>query len=159
MDIFNKQDLQKIGKHLLAKKQTIAVAESVTSGLLQYAFANIPDAAGFYQGGLTAYNIAQKFRHLKVEPIHASAVNCVSEKVAREMALNVCNAFGSHWGIGITGYATATPEAGGKIFAFYAITGAGKLKAAGRLKPPGTEPSAIQLYYANAVLHKLAQLL
>lgn len=34
--------LSTIGKRLLAKKQTISVAESVTSGLLQFAFSSMP---------------------------------------------------------------------------------------------------------------------
>jgi len=83
---FDKKILTQIGKRLLAKKQTIAVAESVTSGLLQFAFSSMENAADFYQGGITAYNIAQKFKHLTVEPLHALSVNCVSAKVAEQMA-------------------------------------------------------------------------
>ncbi|MEJ0104835.1 MAG: CinA family protein [Bacteroidota bacterium] len=85
MNTFNKKILEGIGKKLLKKKESIAVAESVTSGLLQLAFSCIPDAACFFQGGITAYNIAQKFKHLEVEPLHALSVNCVSPKVAKEM--------------------------------------------------------------------------
>ena len=39
-----KQRIQKIRQYFLAKKETIAVAESVTSGLLQVFLSNIPDA-------------------------------------------------------------------------------------------------------------------
>lgn len=53
------------------------------------------NAAQFYQGGIMAYNIGQKYRHLFVEPIHAGICNCVSEKIAREMALNSCKMFNS----------------------------------------------------------------
>src|SRR3954463_15564978 len=109
MELFDKEMLALIGNYLKQKQQTIAIAESVTSGLLQYAFSNVPDATQFFQGGLTAYNVAQKFKHLQVEPIHAMAVNCVSQLVAEQMALQVCRIFGAHWGIGITGYATPVP--------------------------------------------------
>ena len=84
MEIFNENELKKIGKKLIEGKYTIAVAESVTSGILQFALSSIPDASKFYQGGITAYNIGQKYSHLKVEPIHALSVNCVSQKVAVE---------------------------------------------------------------------------
>ena len=90
MKPFDEKKLVSLGKKLLKRKQTIAVAESVTSGLLQFALSCIPDAARFFQGGITAYNIAQKFKHLRVEPLHALSVNCVSPKVAKEMALHVC---------------------------------------------------------------------
>ena len=71
MEIFNNKDLEYIGKILKKKKETLAIAESVTAGVLQFALASITDASQFFQGGITAYNLGQKCRHLLVEPIHA----------------------------------------------------------------------------------------
>lgn len=156
MELFVKKKLEKIGARLLKKKQTIAVAESVTSGLLQFAFSTVPDATGFFQGGLTAYNVAQKFKHLQVEPLHALQVNCVSPKVSAEMALHICRQYSSDWGIGITGYASPVPESGNKIFAYYAITYRGKIKEAGKIIPRKADPPEIQVKYAQVVLDKLA---
>ncbi|OQP46275.1 hypothetical protein A4H97_31440 [Niastella yeongjuensis] len=156
MELFDKNLLIKIGKYLKRKEETIAVAESVTSGLLQYAFSNIPDATDFFQGGLTAYNVAQKFKHLQVEPIHALAVNCVSPLVAEQMALQVCHIFGAHWGIGITGYATLVPESGNKLFAYFAITYKEKIILKGKLRSTAETPSGVQLYYTQTLLQKLA---
>lgn len=79
--------IQSIGNILIERQQSIAVAESVTSGHMQAALSTAPDAAKFYQGGITAYNLGQKSRHLHVEPIHATASNCVSDQVAHEMAM------------------------------------------------------------------------
>jgi nicotinamide-nucleotide amidase len=155
MQLFDKKELEQIGGRLLKKKETIAVAESVTAGLLQFAFSNVPDAAKFFQGGMTAYNIAQKFKHLKVEPLHALSVNCVSQKVATEMALQICELYSSDWGIGITGYATPSPESGNKVFAFFAITYKGRVKASGKINAAKQDPPALQLHYAATVLHKL----
>jgi nicotinamide-nucleotide amidase len=157
MELFNKKELEKIGKTLLRRKETIAVAESVTSGLLQYAFSNIPDASKFFQGGITAYNVAQKFKHLQVEPAHALSVNCVSDQVAKQMALQVCETFKSHWGLGITGYATPTPESGNKLFAYFAIVHNNKVAVAGKLQGSTDEPPAVQLKYVNTVMSKLAK--
>jgi nicotinamide-nucleotide amidase len=159
MELFNKKELEKIGAALLKKKATISVAESVTAGLLQFGFSNIPDAAKFFQGGITAYNVAQKFKHLKVEPLHALAVNCVSQKVATEMALQVCEHFTSDWGIGITGYATPAPESGQQVFAYYCIVHKNKVRQRGKLKGSPIDPPALQAKYAETVLHKLYLLL
>lgn len=159
MEIFEKDILVQIGKYLQEKGQTIAVAESVTSGLLQFAFSNIPDAAQLFQGGITAYNVAQKFKHLQVEPIHALQVNCVSQPVAEQMAFHVCKIFGAHWGIGITGYATPVPESDNKLFAYYAITCDGKVCAKGKLQSDHSSPTEAQLAYTKAVLQKLATLM
>jgi len=158
MELISKKQVEKIRTTLLKRKETIAVAESVTAGLLQFALAAIPDAAQFWQGGITAYNVAQKFKHLQVEPTHALAVNCVSQKVAIEMATHVCGLFASDWGIGITGYASPVPESDQKLFAFYAIVYKGKTKARGRLTATITEPAAVQEKYVQTILAKLATL-
>ena len=155
MDLFNKSELESIGKYLLDNKETISIAESVTSGLLQFAFSNIPNAIQFFQGGITAYNIAQKYKHLHIEPIHALAVNCVSPAVAEEMAINVCETFKSHWGISITGYATPVPESGNSLYAYYAIAYKKTIKLSGEIKPAPDTPKATQLLYASTVLRKL----
>lgn len=155
MELFNREILQQIGEQILKRNETVAVAESVTAGLLQFAFSNIPDASNFFQGGVTAYNIAQKFKHLNVEPIHALSVNCVSERVAVEMAIQVCEQFKSEWGISITGYATAVPESDGQLYAFFAIVYKGTVKQAGKLVPATGEPTSVQLAYANEVIEKM----
>jgi len=159
MDTFDKKILERLGKKLLKKKQTVAVAESVTSGLLQFAFSCIPDAACFFQGGITAYNIAQKFKHLQVEPLHALSVNCVSVKVAKEMALHVCQLYSSDWGIGITGYASPVPESGNKVFAFFAITYRGMIKSSGKINPGKKDPPELQWVYTDKLLRKMLSLL
>ena len=152
--LYDKDILEAIGPILIEKKQTLSVAESVTSGFLQAAISAIPDASQFYQGGITAYNVAQKYHHLKVEPIHALATNCVSEQVSREMALHVCNQFNSDWGLAVTGYASPVPESGHELFAYYAISFQQAIIDTGRITPPGKESVEAQLYYVNEVLRR-----
>ena len=152
---FDKKILTQIGKRLLAKKQTVAVAESVTSGLLQFAFSSMENAADFYQGGITAYNIAQKFKHLTVEPLHALSVNCVSAKVAEQMAKNVCDQFTSDWGIAVTGYATPVPESGNKLFAYYCIVYKNKVRSKGKIVCEKQEPTLVQMGYVNFILQQI----
>jgi len=159
MKLFDKKILEAIGKKLIQKKQSVSVAESVTSGLLQLAFSTIPDAVDFFQGGITAYNLGQKYRHLKVEPIHALSVNSVSQQVSIAMAIHVCDLYSSDWGIGITGYATPVPESANKVFAFYAITYKNKLKAKGKIPAKKDDPTELQLKYTNFIMQKFAQLL
>lgn len=110
-------------KDLLSKeKLTLSVAESVTAGHLQAAFSSATEASKFFQGGITAYNAGQKTKHLNIEPIAALEDDCVTEKVACEMALQVNKMFISHYGIAITGYATKMPEKNiNDLFAFFAI--------------------------------------
>ena len=120
--LFNLEQVNLIKSSLVAKAETIAVAESVTAGLLQFAFSAAENAKDYFQGGITTYNLGQKSRQLHVEPIHAESCDCVSEKVSEQMALHVAARFQSHWGVAITGYASPVPESGGELFAHFSIS-------------------------------------
>lgn len=148
-----------IKRHLVSNQETIAVAESVTAGQLQFQLSQATGAEEFFQGGITTYNIGQKSALLHVEPIHANECNCVSERVAGQMALNVCTLFGSDWGIGITGYATPVPESGNKLYCFFAIAYRGGIKHAGKLAASKSPPAKVQEMYAEKTLKVLAELL
>jgi len=91
---------------------TLAVAESVTSGLLQARIGAISGASEFFLGGLTAYSISQKVRHLGVDRVHADAVNAVSPEIAEQMARGAGAFFGSDLALATTGYAEPVPERG-----------------------------------------------
>lgn len=160
MELFDPAKLDKIRRSLMNKKQTIAVAESVTAGLLQASLAQAEFASTFFQGGITAYNLGQKYRHLKVEPIQAELENCVSPHVSSTMAVEVCEMFGSHWGIGVTGYATPVPESGNRIFAYYAICRNKKIISHGKLSPrKKMDAFEVQCFYIRRILSGLAGLL
>jgi nicotinamide-nucleotide amidase len=151
--------IQTIGNLLVERQQSIAVAESVTSGHMQVALSTATDAAKFYQGGITAYNLGQKSRHLQVDPIYATACNCVSEQVACEMALAVCRLFNSNWGLSVTGYASKVPESNNELYAYYAISYAGKIMLSGKIEPPDDKPAQIQSFYTKELLISLEAVL
>lgn len=149
----------KVRNYLLSHDETIAVAESVTSGHLQALFSAMPDAQKYYHGGITAYNIGQKYKHLNIEPVHAQNVNCVSLKVAQQMAINVCHMFQSQWGIGITGYATPVPESGNKIFCYYAISYRSLISTSGIIDSRKIAPQLVQVHFANTILEKFLEVI
>lgn len=159
MKQFNQKKLALIGLKLLERKETIAVAESVTGGLLQFALSSVENAAQLFQGGITTYNTAQKFKHLQVEPIHALNVDAVSQQVSDQMAMHVQQLFASHWGAGITGYATPVPQSGKKIYAYFSIAYGGEVIRSGELKGVGKNPGEVQHYYTEAILNHLHELL
>lgn len=154
----NIRDVEKAGEHLLAGKENVAIAESVTAGLLQFAFSSGKKAMHYFQGGITPYNLGQKARHLNIEPIHALSCNCVSEQVANQMSAAVCRFFTSDWGISLTGYASPAPESNGEVFAYFSICHHEKVVASGRIEGLGNCTYANQLFYAEQVLRKFAEL-
>jgi PncC family amidohydrolase len=135
---------------------TIAVAESVTAGCLQLLLSTAEGAQEFFQGGITAYNVAQKSIHLDIEPIFAEKCNGVDENIALSMALNICSVFRSQVGIGITGYAAKVPEENiNQLFAFIAIVKNGKAIYQGKLSPT-SEGIDAQWEYATQTIHLLS---
>jgi len=101
---------------------TLAVAESLTGGWLQARITAIEGASEFFLGGITAYTLEQKVRHLHVGRARAEAVNSVSEAVAREMARGACDLFKAKVGVATTGYAQASGPLGVKVpFAWWAL--------------------------------------
>jgi nicotinamide-nucleotide amidase len=158
--MFDKKLVDEIGTKLKDKDQSVAIAESVTGGLLQAAFSEAKEASFFFQGGITAYNIGQKCRHLLVEPLHAIECDCVSQKISEQMSRNVCNLFLSDYGIGITGYAARMPEKNiNELFAYYAISLNNKIVEHGKITTDAEEGLPAQLVYVNTVLEKLNALL
>jgi nicotinamide-nucleotide amidase len=100
---------------------TLSVAESLTTGNVQAMIGATSGASNFYRGGLTAYDIDQKVKHLNVDRDHAAAVDCVSQRVAIEMAKGVSLSFDSDIGLGTTGYAERSEPNALVPHAYFAI--------------------------------------
>jgi nicotinamide-nucleotide amidase len=83
----------------------LCVAESITTGNIQAALGSVSGCSTYFEGGMTVYSLKQKGEHLAVDREHAIEVNCVSERVADEMARGVCLKYFCDIGIGTTGYA------------------------------------------------------
>lgn len=105
MNIFNHSKINQLSRLLKDRKQTIAIAESCTAGLIQNAFSQASEATSVFQGGMTVYNLGQKVKHLHVNPVFAEACNSVSEEIAGKMAMEIAVAFNAELGLAITGYA------------------------------------------------------
>lgn len=139
-------------------KRTLAVAESLTCGRVQAAIGAISGASDFFLGGITAYSIEQKVRHLGVDRGPAQTCDAVSAAVAAEMALGVCRLFGSDFGVATTGYAEPAPARGvAHPLAYWAIAYAGRIVREGRIERPGLARVAMQDAVAAEVLAALVE--
>jgi nicotinamide-nucleotide amidase len=158
--MYNLSIIKGIKDLLVSQHKTLSIAESVTSGHLQAAVSLAPMATSFFQGGITTYNINQKTRLLNIDAAHALSCNCVSEKVATEMALNAAKMFQSDWAISITGYAAPVPELGiNQLFAFWATSHRGEIKSVHVIRAKEEDPLDVQIFYANEVLKSFHQIL
>lgn len=147
---------------LLAEPRlTLAVAESLTCGRLQALIGQESGASAYFLGGITAYALAQKARHLGVDPAQAEPVNAVSAAVAEQMARGVCALFAADVGLATTGY--AEPAAGvAHPYAWWAVAhraprGDGFVSVrSGRIECPGASRVEAQQGIAEAALAELA---
>src|SRR5690606_12615180 len=102
--------INEIGKYCRAQKLTLSVAESVTSGYLQYLFSHGEHTTSYFQGGITLYNNFQKFKQFSIDYSLTSANNGVSPLVAELLAKGTNLSFNTNLGIGITGFAYKSLE-------------------------------------------------
>lgn len=148
--------LNEIAAAIIKTNESVAVAESVTSGHIQAALSSAVNASKFYQGGITAYNLGQKTRHLNIDPVKAESCDCVSQEIAIAMATEVCRLFTSDWGIGITGYATLLPEQNvEQPFAFYAIVHKGKPIVSQKIFSSEAGTAQVQLFFVDTIIKAL----
>jgi len=139
---------------------TLAVAESMTCGRVQARIGEISGASDFFKGGITAYSLEQKVRHLGVDRAAAAMVDCVSGPLAAQMARGACALFGADVGLATTGYAELperTPDLG--PYGWWALAwrqedGSGGARW-GRVDCPGADRVAAQERVADTALAAL----
>ena len=98
--------LQKeVGKTIKAKGKTLAIAESVTGGLVGSLITDVPGSSEFFLASLVAYSNEAKTRLLAVNETTLQASGTVSEETVREMAEGVRGVVGADIGAACTGIA------------------------------------------------------
>ncbi|MFM2304614.1 MAG: hypothetical protein RLZZ135_2026, partial [Cyanobacteriota bacterium] len=94
-----------VGQLLIAKGQTLAVAESCTGGGLGQMLTEIPGSSSYFMGGIISYANQVKIDLLGVNEADLAREGAVSETVACQMAAGVKAKLGTDWGVSITGVA------------------------------------------------------
>jgi len=94
-----------VGRLLLARKATLAVAESCTGGLICHWLTNVPGSSGFFLFGGVTYANSAKSGVLGVDGQTLARVGAVHEETAREMAVGVRRVAGATYGLATSGIA------------------------------------------------------
>ncbi|MGI5480273.1 CinA family protein [Streptomyces lavendofoliae] len=123
---------------LLAESdQTVAVAESLTGGLVAAELTSVPGASKSFRGSVTAYATALKRDLLGVDGALLERRGAVDPDVALQMAAGVRDRLAAGWGIATTGVAGPEPQDGQPVGTVYVAVcgpaggalGAGKVTA------------------------------
>ncbi|MDH7507856.1 MAG: nicotinamide-nucleotide amidohydrolase family protein [Methanomassiliicoccales archaeon] len=96
---------EELGCRLRKKGKTIAVAESMTGGLVASLITDVPGSSDYFVGGVVAYSNEMKTKLLGVKPSTLEKFGAVSEQTAMEMAKGVREITGAGIGSSLTGIA------------------------------------------------------
>ncbi|PTT20742.1 damage-inducible protein CinA [Chryseobacterium sp. HMWF028] len=150
---FQQNLLDYISTSLIAMNETVSIAESVTSGLIQLAFSQMPNAKLFYKGGITTFTLPEKVKFLDINQIKARENSFETQKMADAMAIKVAESFGTDWGIASTGYSASVRNSGFKVFSFCSFSYKGEIILSKRMElHDKTQVLDAQLYYTEFIL-------
>ncbi|WP_210589200.1 CinA family protein [Streptomyces sp. GESEQ-35] len=109
---------------LTVRGETLAVAESLTGGLVAAEITAVPGASKIFRGSVTAYATELKHELLGVDATLLAQRGAVDPQVAAQMATGVRKALGADWGLATTGVAGPEPQDGQPVgTVFIAVDG------------------------------------
>ena len=134
---------------------TVAIAESLTGGLLCAAFTEVPGASTVIRGGVVAYATDLKASMVDVPNELLDTVGAVDADVALEMAAGVASKLGADIGISTTGVAGPEPQDGKAVGTVFIACVWGKKRVVEELSLSGTR-NEIRSLTVHAALRMLA---
>ncbi|KAB1231608.1 CinA family protein [Chryseobacterium viscerum] len=150
---FQQDLLDYISTSLVTIGETVSIAESVTSGLLQLAFSQMPNSSLFYKGGITTFTLPEKRRFLDSNCIEEQENDFETQRMADIMAVKVASSFGTDWGISSTGYAKSARNSGFHVFSFCSFSYKGEIILSKRIDLDDKSKALdAQLYYTEFIL-------
>ncbi|MEU6956781.1 CinA family protein [Streptomyces sp. NPDC045714] len=102
-----------------ARGETLAVAESLTGGLVAADLTSIPGASRSFRGSVTAYATPLKRDVLGVDGGLLAERGAVDPEVALQMAAGVRRVLDADWGLSTTGVAGPEPQDGQPVGTVY----------------------------------------
>lgn len=106
-------------EQLTSRGLSLAVAESLTGGLLAAALTSVPGASGSFRGGVVTYCDMAKTEVLNVPSSVIERASAVSPEVAAAMARGAMHLFHSDWALATTGEAGPSSASGRAVGTAY----------------------------------------
>src|SRR5471032_2726876 len=94
---------EKIAARLIERRETIAIAESSTGGLIAAALLAVPGASAYFVGGAVVYTKVARAALLGIGDADMAGLRPATEAYSLLVAQRVRERHGATWGLGETG--------------------------------------------------------
>jgi nicotinamide-nucleotide amidase len=150
---------EKIAARLVARKQTIAIAESSTGGLVAAALLAVPGASAYFLGGAVVYTRSSRAALLGIGDAEMKGLRPATEDYSLLIARLVRERHGATWGFGETGAAGPTGNRYGDPAGHTCMAVAGATERAMTLRTGSAERVANMDAFAKRSLELLVEVI
>ena len=149
----------RIGARLKQRKETLAVAESSSGGLICASLLAVPGASAFFMGGAVVYTRDAKTGLLKLTDAALDEYRSASEPHALVLARAAHDVLGTDWGIAETGAAGPTGNRYGDAAGHVCVAVVGPAQIVRTLETGDSDRAANMRVFAAAALALLDETL
>jgi nicotinamide-nucleotide amidase len=150
---------QTIAQRLIARRETIAIAESSTGGLIAAALLAVPGASAYFLGGAVVYTKSARAALLGIGNADMEGFRPASEAYALLLARRVRDRHFATWGLGETGATGPTGNRYGDPAGHTCIAVAGPVERAVTLRTGNAERLSNMDAFAKRALELLAEVI
>ncbi|MFL6836710.1 MAG: CinA family protein [Bradyrhizobium sp.] len=148
---------EKVAARLTERKQTIAVAESSTGGLISAALLAVPGASVYFLGGGVIYTRDARRILMDIPDEAMKGIRSASEPYAKVLASQIRQRFATDWGISETGAAGPTGNRYGDAAGHSCMAVAGPACSVITVETGSADRQANMQAFAKAALQLLLQ--
>ena len=148
---------EKIATQLIARKQTIAVAESSTGGLISAALLSVPGASAYFLGGAVVYTRDARRLLMDIPDEAMKGIRSASEPYAKLLAGQVRQRFATDWGLSETGATGPTGNRYGDAAGHSCMAVAGPTQSVFTLETGSNDRQANMQAFAETALNLLLE--
>jgi PncC family amidohydrolase len=148
---------ERVAAKLIERKQTIAVAESSTGGLISAALLAVPGASGYFLGSAVVYTRDARRVLMDIGDEAMKGIRPASEAYAQLLASQIRQRFSSHWGLSETGATGPTGNRYGDAAGHSCMALAGPASAVVTLETGSNDRQANMQAFAASALNLLLQ--
>ncbi len=147
----------RIASLLKARRETVAVAESSSGGLISAALLAVPGASAYFLGGGVIYTARARHRLLDLTKEDVEGMRSASEPYAQLLANTARERLGAVWGLSETGAAGPTGNPYGDAAGHTCMAVSGPVTLARTLETGDTDRAENMLAFAKAAMALLLE--